>query len=193
MKQIKIIKFLFIIVSLFFVCSSSAQKIKGGVMLGFTTSQIDRDTQKGYKKMGGFAGVFVKTKFTKIIGAKIEMNYNAKGAVKTINKIEEFKTHLNYIEMPILLSTDVFKKLEIDIGISPAYLISSKLYDAGNEVPETNYNLHNYDLAGLFSIFYSFSNKFALNVRFYYSIIPINDTPGWLNSNFSFALVYKFN
>ena len=187
------LKLLLVVISLLVIFPSFAQKFIAGSIVGFTTSQIDRDTQKGYKKLGALAGVFVKTHFSDITGAKIELNYTTKGATKIINKIEEFKTHLNYVEMPILFTFKVLDNFEVNLGISPAYLISSKLYQDGYEEPESKYDLYNYDFSGLGSVFYYFSDKIALNIRFSYSIVPINDTPGWLNSNFSFALVYNFN
>ena len=187
------IKLIFIVISLMAVFTSSAQKFKAGAISGFSTSQIDRDTQKGYDKLSFFSGVFVKAKFSKILGAKVELYYIGKGAKDSDDKIEIFKTQLNYIEMPFLLTIKPLNNFEIDLGLSPAYLISSKLTAMGYEVDESEYDINNYDFSGIFSLIYYFNNKIAINVRHTYSITPINDTPGWLNSNLNFGLVYNFN
>ncbi|MBN1251366.1 MAG: PorT family protein [Bacteroidales bacterium] len=188
----KNLKLSFLLFGFFIVFNASAQKFNGGAILGFSTSQIDRDTQKGYNKLGFFSGVYVKRNFTDIIGAKIELYFIGKGAKKNVNKIEEFKTQLNYVEMPFLITIKALNNIEIDFGICPAYLISSKLVELGYEVPDSEYNIHNYDLSGILSINYYFTDKIAVNSRFSYSISPINETPGWLNSNLSFGLIYDF-
>ncbi len=193
MKQFYKISIKITIIFLFFASTISAQTFKSGAMLGFSGSQIDGDMQAGYNKLGAFAGVFVKTNFSKITGVKIELNYTGKGATKTTNKIQEFKTHLNYVELPILITFELLKDIEINVGVSPAYLISSKLYEIGYEIPETEYDLQNYDFSGIVSICYNFVDNFSLNARVNYSIVPIMENPGWFNSNICFALVYKFN
>ncbi|NJO88978.1 MAG: hypothetical protein HC831_08485 [Chloroflexia bacterium] len=42
---------------------SFAQRFDGGVIGGLSTSQIDGDTQKDYKKLGFYSGVYVETEF----------------------------------------------------------------------------------------------------------------------------------
>ena len=190
MNQIKVF---FILIGLLIIFKTSAQKFEGSLVFGFSTSQIDRDTQKGYNKLGFYSGVTVKTKISDVWGVKIELYYIGKGAKSMIDGIEIFKTHLNYLEMPFLITVIPLDRFEIDFGISPAYLISSKLMQAGYEVSESEYNLYNYDFSGILSLLYSLTDNIAVNVRSTYSILPINDTPGWLNSNISFGLVYVFD
>ena len=189
----KYIKLVFIFISLLYTSIGLAQTFKSGAIIGLSGSQIDGDTQGGYKKMGALAGVYVKTEFSELAGAKIELNYIGKGAVKITNKVQEFKTHLNYIELPVLLTLEFLNNIEVDIGISAAYLISSKLTNYGYEISRNEYNLQDYDFSGLASFFYNFSDNFSLNTRVSYSILPISNSPGWFNSNICFALIYKFN
>lgn len=164
----------------------------GGLIGGLSTSQVDGDTQKDYKKLGFYGGVYVETIFNDVLGAKIELFYITKGAKKVVNDFEEFNTTLHYIEMPFLLTIKPVKKFEIDIGVGVSYLISSKLVSLGYEVSDGLYNMHDIDVGGLITGTYFFSEKLGANVRFEYSIKPIRTDPhNWYNSNLSFGLVYK--
>jgi len=184
-------KLLFLIALLTSTLYSSAQRFHGGLITGLSTSQIDGDTQKDYKKLGFYSGVFVETDFTKVIGAKIELFYIMKGAKKTVNDIEEFRTTLNYIEMPFLLTIKPIDKFEFDIGIAVSYLISAKYRDVLGSTSELN-AMHDLDFGGIITGSYFFSEKIAFNVRFEYSLVPARTDPhNWFNSNLSFGLVYK--
>ena len=173
--------------------NSSAQQFNGGFLGGLSTSQIDGDTQKDYKKLGFFSGVFVETKFTKVIGTKVELYYIGKGAKKNVSGVELFKTHLNYVEMPFLLMIVPIENVELDIGLAFSYLISAKMYEYGEEVPESAVEMHNYDFCGIVSGSYYFSKNVAFNIRFDYSIVPVKNNPNWYNSNMSFGLIYRFD
>lgn len=171
---------------------SYSQGFEGGVIGGISTSQIDGDTQKDYKKLGFYSGVFVERDFTKVIGAKIELFYIMKGAKKVVNGIEEFKTTLNYIEMPFLLTIKPVNKFEFDVGVAASYLISSSLLSLGYEVNDGLYDMHDMDFGGIITISYFFTEKIAVNVRFEYSLIPARSDPhNWYNSNLNLGLIYK--
>ena len=170
----------------------SAQQIGGGLIGGLSASQIDGDTQKDYKKLGVYSGVFVETDFTKVIGAKIELYYIIKGAKKMINDIEEFNTTLHYIEMPFLVTIKPVDKFQFDVGLGISYLIGSRLLNFGYEVYGGLYDMRDLDFGGMVSGSYFFTEKIGINVRIEYSLMSVkNDKPNWYNSNLSFGLVYK--
>ncbi|RLD66377.1 MAG: hypothetical protein DRI95_06870 [Bacteroidetes bacterium] len=173
--------------------TSYAQTIKGGVLGGLSASQIDGDTQKGYDKLGFFSGVFVEKMFTKVVGAKVELYYIGKGAKNNAGGVEIFKTHLNYVEMPFLLTLNPIEHVEVDFGFAYSYLISAKMFEYGDEVPNSAIDMHNSDFSGIVSGSYYFSTNVAFNIRFDYSLIPVKNNPNWYNSNLSFGFIYKFN
>ena len=175
------------------VINLSAQTIKGGILGGLSASQIDGDTQKGYDKLGFFSGVFVEKMFTKVVGAKVELYYIGKGAKSNAGGVEIFKTHLNYVEMPFLLTLSPIKHVEIDLGFAYSYLISAKMFKYGEELPNSAIDMSNSDFSGIVSGSYYFSTNVAFNVRFDYSLIPVKNNPNWYNSNLSFGLIYKIN
>lgn len=194
MKEIqgKILKtIIFLTIVAFCSFSVSAQKIDGGFLAGLSTSQIDGDTQKDFDKLGLFSGVFVETGFAEVFGVKIELYYIAKGAKKNIDGVEEFKTHLNYIEMPFFVKIGPLKKIELDLGIAVSYLISMKMLKYGEEVETSTLNMHNFDFNGIVSANYFFLPNMAFNFRVSYSIIPVKNNHNWFNSNLSFGLAYR--
>ncbi len=175
------------------ICNDAkSQQFGGGIMGGLSAGQVDGDTQKGYKKMGFYGGMYVTYDFNKLLGIKIETFYIGKGAKKVINKVEEFKSQLNYIEMPFMLSIKPVNQFRFNIGLAGAYLINSKLFETTYEIPKELYDINKFDWGGIATGEYFFSEKLALNVRFEYSIIPIRQEPRrWYNSNLSFGLIYK--
>ncbi len=175
------------------ICNDAkSQQFGGGIMGGLSAGQVDGDTQKGYKKMGFYGGMYVTYDFNELLGIKIETFYIGKGAKKVINKVEEFKSQLNYIEMPFMLSIKPANQFRFNIGLAGAYLINSKLFETTYEIPKDLYEINQFDWSGIITGEYYFSEKLAVNLRFEYSIIPIRQEPRrWYNSNLSFGLIYK--
>ena len=173
--------------------SSSAQQFKGGILGGLSASQIDGDTQKGYNKLGFFSGAFVERMFTRVVGAKVEIYYIGKGAKSNVGGVEVFKTHLNYVEMPFLLTLNPIDHVELDLGLAFSYLISTRMFEYGEELPEFAIDMNNTDFSGIVSGSYYFLENVAFNVRIDYSIVPVKNNPNWFNSNLSFGFIYRFN
>ncbi len=189
----KIGKIVLVILFAFETINTTAQKFKGGLLGGLSTSQIDGDTQEGFNKLGLFSGVFVETNFTELVGAKLELYYIGKGAKQNLGGVEVFKTQLNYVEMPFLLKIEPVKKVVLDVGVAVSYLISARQYEYGDEVPASLIDIHDFDFDAIISGSYYFLPHIAVNVRFSYSFVPVSNSPNWFNSNFSFGLLYLLN
>ncbi len=186
-------KYFFTLLFVLIAFTTFSQKFKGGLLAGMSTNQIDGDTQKDFKKPGFFSGVSVTTDFSKVIGAKIELFYIGKGAKKIAGGIEEFKTKLNYVEMPFLMTVKPVNHFEFDFGFAFSYLISSKLSEFGATVPDGLNDMHDFDIGAIASASYYFTEALGFNVRMDYSLVPIKNNPNWFNYNLSFGLVYKIN
>ncbi len=185
-------KILTISIFLFFLTRFvAAQQFNGGVLAGLSTSQINGDTQRGFDKLGFYSGMYVSRDLSNALAFKIELLYIGKGAKKIVDKVEEFKTHLNYVEMPFLLTIKPVDKFHFNLGVAASYLINSKLFEQSYEVSAYTYDINKFDIGGIITGEYYFSEKLAFNLRFEYSIIPIRTKPrAWFNSNLSFGLLY---
>ncbi len=187
----KIKIFILCLLSVLVFANAKSQQFGGGLLGGLSAGQVDGDTQKGYKKLGFYSGVYVTYNFSELFGIKIETFYIGKGAKKIINKVEDFKSHFNYIEMPFMLSIKPVNKFRFNIGLAGSYLINSKLYKKSYEIPEDRYDINSFDWGGIITGEYYLSEKLAFNVRFEYSIVPFRtESRRWYNSNLSFGLLY---
>jgi len=188
--------FLTSVLILFFFASYS-QNFRGGIVAGLNGGQIDGDTQRGFNKVGGLAGLFVDYPLSEKFSIGAEMYYIGKGAVKQIenadgSKFEEFKTVLNYVEVPFLLRYQVLKKISISGGIAPAYLFSSKMYGQAQELAENTYQLRNYDIEPILEADFRFFKKLGLTLRYSFSVITIRtDNVNWFNKDLSIGLRYN--
>jgi hypothetical protein len=176
----------------------SAQRFKGGIFLGMNVSQIDGDNYPGYNKAGLVGGAFVFTEFADKWGAQMEIRYAAKGsaAPKYYNYIKKFR--LQYIEVPVLAHYEPLNKLKLQMGLSFGYLFSAAQsdgygYEKFEEIPSRG------EIAACAGINYSFANRFDINARFAYSVLPVFSnytgstwgTGAWYNNVLTFALYYR--
>jgi hypothetical protein len=185
--------FLFLFICVLYTVQITAQRFKAELFTGLSTSQIDGDTQKGFDKLGFYAGVSVATEFTKVLGAKTELYYIGKGAKQSSNGYEIYKTKLHYVEMPFMLTIKPIDKFEFDLGLAAAYLISGTLYENQAEVPDGLVDMNNFDFCAIISALYFFNKRLGINIRMDYSFTPVKNNPNWFNSNLSFGMVYKIN
>lgn len=156
----------------------SAQRFQGGLLAGMTASQVDGDSYAGYNKIGFQGGVFVKTDFKYNFGAQLEIKYVGKGAQKTTSTedTEVYKLGLHYIDLPLMATYTVKKKVVFDLGLVPGYMFAANGEDNGGKLPEEFLvDFNKFDLAWLAGVNYLITEKFKVNIRFSYSLISIND------------------
>ena len=176
----------------------SAQRFKGGVLLGMNVSQIDGDLYAGYNKAGLVGGAYVLTNFQEKWGAQMEIRYAAKGSAtpKYYSFIKKYR--LQYIEIPVLAQYEPINKLKIQMGLSFGYLFSAEQSDGGEYVKFDEIPSHG-EIALCTGLNYSFLNHFDVNARFSYSAIPVFSnytgstwgTSAWYNNVLTFALYYR--
>jgi hypothetical protein len=177
---------------------SYSQQFEGGVLLGFTGSQIDGDGRAGYNKLGLEGGGFVRRQFSKRFAWQMELKYIGKGATQPTNPDNPtiYNVSLHYIELPLLLQFRISEKTSVEAGIAAAYLFSSSNdLGLGPEAPNPPFN--KYDFPWIGGISYFFTDKFSVNVKFSYSIVPIRGTTdeyhlgGQFNHQLCFGVYYK--
>ncbi len=149
---------------------SDAQRFKGGALVGFNVSQIDGDFWAGYNKAGLVGGAYVFTKFRDNWGAQMEIRYSAKGSANSINSADHRKIRLQYIEIPLLATYDIFKDFQAQGGVSLGYLFNAAQNDGYGY--ETFDQFDKYEIALSIGVNYEVLEKLSINARFSYSILP---------------------
>jgi len=198
-------KYYFLLISILFVFTIQAQKFNGGVMLGFTGSQVAGDNDEGYNKAGLFAGGFVNLKIGYRSLLQLELEFMQKGSRHNPNYEEgDFKSlliRLAYVEMPLLYQYIISDKFKIEAGPSLAVLIDSFEEYNGVEGDRENFRLLHLCLNA--GVYYSLTDKILLNLRTNNSLINIRNQNvtgdvhrlidhGQYNDVLSFSVFYHF-
>tara|TARA_B110000196_G_scaffold216713_1_gene186088 strand:+ start:227 stop:820 length:594 start_codon:yes stop_codon:yes gene_type:complete len=185
----------------FLTLSIQAQNFGGGLIAGASTSQVAGDMLGGFNKIGLLTGVYTNLKIKENLKVQLEIIYIEKGSRNPNlhkNTIQEIT--LSYVEVPISINLQQKENLGIELGILPAFIMSSKMNDYFSEI-EINPSFEKYDFGIFAGINYHLSKKIILNSRISNSIIPIRPhvsgaTNGWnkgqYNTVLSFALHYNF-
>ena len=199
-------KFIFLCLSIFIFASLQAQNFNGGIVAGMIASQYDGDSYAGFNRLGGTAGGFVNYQLHKKWIGQMEMKYIQKGSYRSPDQNSsspvEYDLRLNYVEVPFLIKYNFKYHLSFEAGMGLAYLFSSR--EEVNGIPADPLNNSpfrklewDYQIGG----YYSFLDKWAINIRYMYSILPIRSHAGggvWgtnrgeYNNLISFSLHYQF-
>jgi len=194
-------KFAILLFCGFLTLSIQAQNFGGGLIAGASTSQVAGDNLAGFNKIGWVAGAYTNLKIKENLQVQLEIIYIEKGSRNPNlhkNIIQEIT--LSYVEVPISINLQQKENLGIELGILPAFIMSSKMNDYFSEI-EINPSFEKYDFGIFAGINYHLSKKIILNSRISNSIIPIRPhvsgaTNGWnkgqYNTVLSFALHYNF-
>ncbi len=203
---------LLIIVQTIFLSSFSQTPFKAGVTGGGAFTQVDGDGYSGWNKVGTAIGGFVYNNFGwKKTSLQMELQYINKGSrkpPKQNNGFTYYKIVLNYVEVPLLVKYR-HKKFNFETGLSYAQLIRQREFDLSGELIPREYqggNFKKYDVLFNAGAGYFFTEKFSLNVRYSYSVLPvrnyvvINDprfgffginSIGFFGGTYNAALVYS--
>ena len=194
-------KFAILLFCGFLTLSIQAQNFGGGLIAGASTSQVAGDNLAGFNKIGWVAGAYTNLKIKENLQVQLEIIYIEKGSRNPNlhkNIIQEIT--LSYVEVPISINLQQKENLGIELGILPAFIMSSKMNDYFSEI-EINPSFEKYDFGIFAGINYHLSKKIILNSRISNSIIPIRPhvsgaTDGWnkgqYNTVLSFTLHYNF-
>ena len=161
----------------------------------------------GFNKIGILAGAYTNLKVKESLSFQYEITYIEKGSrnpnmhESNHPNYEKIEITLSYIEMPLTINLQQKENLGVELGIIPAFNMSSSLssaYEKNISVPNPQYK--KYDLGVCAGINYHITDNIILNTRISNSIIPIRPhvsgaTNGWnkgqYNTVLSFAIHYK--
>jgi len=190
----------------FLTLSVQSQNFGGGLIAGVSTSQVAGDMLGGFKKIGMLTGVYTNLKVKENLKLQFEIIYIEKGSrnpnIYESNhpNYQKIEIILSYIEMPLTVNLQQKENLGIELGILPAFNMSSSLNSTNEKnisVPNPQYK--KYDLGVCAGINYHITDNIILNTRISNSIIPIRPhtsgaTFGWnkgqYNTVLSFAIHY---
>jgi hypothetical protein len=173
-------KFAILLFCGFLSLSIKAQNFGGGLILGFSTSQVGGDDLGGFNKAGLLVGAFVNKSISELLSGQMEMTYIHKGSNNPNMNDSEHKDYgqedisSSYIEVPLLLQYQQNSKLIIEGGVQLAYLINGYYNDLNGKIPIYSVDpFIKYDFGLLLGIDYRYSEHISLNTRLSNSILPI--------------------
>lgn len=193
------LRFFFLLFLTFTISNSTtAQNFRGLTVLGINGSQVDGDRLSGFNKPGLLFGSGVEYLFNENVGLQSEILFSQKGSKSTDKNPVYFVFRINYLEIPLLLNYHTSNGLLFQAGISFDYLISAKLDDGAGFVDQKK-PLKSFDYCYNIGFGYDVTENINLNIRFTYSILPINITAvnnlpakriGLFNNTLSFTFRY---
>lgn len=153
--------------------------IRGGV----ASSQIYGDNFGGYNKLGFTGGIGTYTKISKRFTFQLEINYATRGSRERSTKANPIPFPLrlepHYVDVPLMLKTDI-SIFEIEFGVTNGFLLFHQEWVGNSKTPSDQHvwDFNRYELAGNMGINTSIADKWRINARFHYSIIPASGSLG---------------
>lgn len=155
-----------------------SQPFHGGLIAGFTASQVDGDSYSGYNKPGIHAGVFISAEILPWIDTRMEIKYTSRGARNPASddNTGSYLLGLQYIDIPIMASLKYKKIGALELGLIPGYLFKASGEDDAGKLPEEYLvDFHKFDLGLLIGADVNITQKIGVNIRYSYSIFSIRD------------------
>lgn len=170
----------FVLLAFYLLCISSlnAQSFKGGILLGFTASQVDGDSYSGYDKLGFQGGVYISNEILPYMAARFEIKYTSRGARNPASEDNtgSYLLTLHYIDLPVIAAFKVKNYGSADIGLVPGYMFAAGGEDDAGKLPKDYLvDFHKFDLGLLLGLSIRLTQKASVSLRYSYSIFSIRD------------------
>jgi hypothetical protein len=155
---------------------------KGLFHVGLNAAQVDGDNEYGYKHLGVNAGVGAIVRFHKNLSVSLEMAYAMRGARARLSpngaNANFFKTHFDYLEVPVSFNVHDKKLVMFSVGLIPAVLVRYKEWDrvSGFEVDYNNPPFgqpRKFDLSAFGGFYFVIKQHFVLGAKFSYSVLSM--------------------
>lgn len=181
--NMKSIKLLFLVLTIFSMSAHAQQSFKAGLTFGMTTSQISGDGLGGWDKFGFAGGAFVSAPFSSKTGFRIGINYAEKGARTkrdTLN-FNTFAYRLKYVEVPVQYAVKN-GPLTFLYGVYYGRLIKQDILSNGYSY-EITPPFKNYDFGVSVGAALQMGDHFFIEGKFSSSVIPTRPSPNFANQN----------
>ncbi len=187
----------FVLIFLFSVTCVNlySQVFTGHLYLALNASQVDGDTQWGYKKPGISVGLLVELNTKTKISLQSGLYFTTKGARETNDNLPVFKTHFNYVEIPLDLVYTPVDKLGIVVGLAGSYLISAKLSDVYGVISTDEYTLKNTNAEITGGLWYQVQQHYRVGFKYSYSLFSITNNANmrdWYHNCVKIEILYQF-
>lgn len=153
-----------------------AQNFKGGLRVGMSMSQLSGDNLSGYNKLGIYTGGYIKLPFTSRWSMQFELNFVMKGSTNAVNLSVErpdlYYSNLFYIQTPVLVKFQIFKKLDLELGPILNVLCVGTEHDANGRISNRK-KFTTLEFSALVGLTYIIKEHYGINVRYEHSIIPV--------------------
>ncbi|HMG91752.1 MAG TPA: porin family protein [Chryseolinea sp.] len=173
--------------------------IKGGLNYNdtfYSDGPMGNETQG---QLGFHIGGYSRIKISERLSIIPELQYIGKGFQFKIVS-QDYRTNLNYLEIPVMLSYSVFKSFGVDLGPTTGMKISSKRkYDGGRMDLSDLYN-KTFEFGVTGGLHCYVTDKLKLTASYYRGFTSIRDinisfgSPKVLheyNTNFQFSVSYS--
>ena len=151
------------------------QGFKAGLTGGLNVTQVDGDNCLGYHKVGVHGGIYSKYYFDEQLSLTAKLRYIPKGSYHNDDKTHYyFKIYLNYIEVPVSISYELFTNLELNAGLSFGWLFKYRVEDPNGDVANDRLAYKNIDINGIGGLSYYLSDHISVSLEYAYSLMPIN-------------------
>ena len=146
----------------------NAQKFKGGLLGGFTASQVSGDNLGGFNKAGLFGGVYTNIKLKENSALQFEIDYIEKGSRKNPNNKSSYsyKLNLTYIELPLLYKYIYSDVLTFETGTSLEVLIKEPFEEVNYGPASNKYSFNKQNMNFILGINYFFNENVKINFRY---------------------------
>jgi hypothetical protein len=175
-----------IVLFLFVISFTHAQKFHGGFTAGLSAAQITGDQLSGFNKAGLCAGAFSNVYLGSKSILQLEINFIQKGSRKTVkeNDYSYYKLNLNYIEATLAYRFVLTKRLLVDLGPQLGVLMKTENVEDGTDSDGNLLYLpgrpafKRFDLSAFGGLSYNFFNNMFVFARYSTSIIPVRGERG---------------
>jgi hypothetical protein len=201
MKKFKSAKYCILIIFLIIKIPISAQYFTGGIMAGFTGSQMDGDNLDGFNKFGFSGGIFANRELNDLWGIQAELKFIMKGAAKPVTNNDPtiYKMTLFYYELPVVVTLKTAQKVKLESGLAIAYLSRANL-DNVDGIQNLTSQFSKTDISLIVGVYYVLNEKISANLKYSYSLklvstsiignMTIWGTYGLYNNLFDLSLYY---
>ncbi len=203
--------------------TARAQIIQGAAIVGTNFSQVDGDEIYGFHHYGANIGAAAIIPFSKNWSVSLETLFSQKGSsqgaiyyderkdsITGETKIltGEYKLHLNYVEVPLIIRYTDKEVMSFGAGISYGRLVSVTEEEHGNKVETTYLNSGTYkkdDWLANADLMIRLHKNLKVNLRYSYSLMKLRTrdfynvygqyikTRDQYNNMVSLRLIWVFN
>ena len=162
---------------LFLINLSWSQNLSGGIIFGLNASQVDGDSDGGFRQVGPVLGGYVSYPLSDKLQLQPEIIFEQLGSV---SKGRFFAIRTSHISVPVLLSypieielEDGNRQLELQAGPVIGILLGAKDGVSGEDFSTT---YRSTDIRAVAGGTYQIAERWKLSLRYGYSVISFLKT-----------------